>query len=150
MSREIKFRRAYFFDEECTQFSHYSEWGVRIKGSEFTSPSYNNFATYFVDYQFTGLKDKNRKDIYEGDLVRYKNGTSTPINIVHEGKNLTAYESNYSESYVVFYKGCFSLHNEPTMENHEKSSKYNGTSYSGEINRYNGFEYEIIGNIHEQ
>lgn len=75
MVREIKFKRAYFFDEECKNFSHYSEWGVGIKDSTFTSPSQNNYAPYYIDYQFTGFiaekfKTNLEKEIYAGDIFR--------------------------------------------------------------------------------
>jgi hypothetical protein len=68
--REIKFKRVFFFDEEKTKFSHCSDWGVGIKHSTFTMPSNNNFAPYFKDIQYTGLKYKNNDLIYEGDIIR--------------------------------------------------------------------------------
>lgn len=66
--REILFRRAFFFDEEKTKFSHFGIWGVKVKGSEFTSPAYNNFASFYIDEQFIGLLDKNGTKIFEGDV----------------------------------------------------------------------------------
>jgi len=73
-NRVIKFRRAHFKDEEKKMFSHFTEWGVGIGHTTFTSPSTNNYAEAFIDLQYIGLQDSEGRDRCEGDIVNFWGG----------------------------------------------------------------------------
>ena len=69
--REIKFRA---WNDESNAMGYFT-----LKELASSSDTTNLITAECPVMQFTGLKDKNRKKIYEGDIVRLSD------NVIHEG-----------------------------------------------------------------
>ncbi|MGG0619241.1 YopX family protein [Bacillus altitudinis] len=109
------------------------------------TPSFNGdineiFAQKHGDYmQFTGLKDCNGVEIYEGDI----------IHCVHWFFNGDEIEEHFTAS-VGFRDGSFTLENIKSRYYSDFTGEENGKGicWIGDIN-YCEEDYEVIGNIYE-
>jgi len=132
-NREIKFR---VWDKIKNKFVSQSELAINGNGILLitTSGYYNDFENQnsndFVIQQFTGLKDKNEKEIYEGDILKIK--VSGSLLIFDLGTYIASVE----------WGNCKWKLNILTEKN--KHENFNPDFYED-----SGREYEIIGNIFE-
>lgn len=119
--REIKFRQAIMRNGKFVSW-HY--WGFISEGN-FSSPS-NDWVMGEKSLQFTGLKDKNGKEVYEGDILRVFDDIDEFKTTVREMDGVLIADTPHSEY------------------------EFTAVQWAHDYWINDGQQYEIIGNIYEK
>lgn len=98
MNRPIKFRVWSFLDKSFHYFSIEEGYPQGIAGGV-SEPQ-----------QYTGLKDKNNKEIYEGDVVRFNINVNGYAAAKYLNKKLCTIQFGNCEGYMAF----IAIHTNPT------------------------------------
>ena len=117
MNRKIKFR---IWDDYDKKMIHWNELLEKNLANIFTIPSYNKWLM-----QYTGIHDKNGKEIYEEDVLKITNKNSKVIPI----KPLIA-QIVWSEEYLAYILITTSV--KDAFEN---------------LGDYIDYDIEVIGNV---
>lgn len=129
MNRDIKFRIWDTADKKFLSLKAYQDLGaieVENDGTLTLSPRFRFLTSMmimperFIPLQYTGLKDKTGKEIYEGDIIEYKDSTG----LHHE--------------IVIFDKGCF------------YAGSHSGSSTRVSPKLINARISSVIGNVYER
>ena len=102
MMRELKFR-AWYKSEKKMIYNIQNEFEERIElGMDCFSDYLKN--DDFIVEQYTGIKDKNSKEIYEGDIVsKHNSDTKGVVKQVKDGQ-WAIYWDNVPDGYYVLFK----------------------------------------------
>ena len=136
--REIKFRA---FDKKRKCMFQVTEINFRANGNIYSVSPDQGGTWLLIDevelLQYTGLKDKNGREVYEGDLLK----KVLTIDVTALGEKSAEIETHEIIGYVKFEKGHFGIY----FIKHTSHKEAENSFYPF----LNEKEYEIIGNIFE-